>query len=143
MTPLHVVHARCLIGTRWSHRGRSERRIDCVGLVVLALQRAGVEVQDRKLYGRDPNQDRLREALTVEFGPAIPKEQARVGDIALLRGFVYPLHVGILGDYPHGGLSLIHANNAPTVMAVCEQRLAGQMLDRLLEVYRPEVPCGA
>lgn len=139
MIPAHVVHARALIGTRWSHRGRSERRIDCVGLVVLALQRSGVTVQDRKLYGRDPNQDRLREALTAAFGPAIPKSQARVGDIALLRGFVYPLHVGILGDYPLGGLSLIHANNAPTVMAVCEERLAGRTLDRLLEVYRPRV----
>lgn len=143
MIPAHVVHARALIGTRWSHRGRSNRRIDCVGLVVVSLQRAGVTVQDRLLYGRDPNQDRLREALVAEFGPAIPKYQARVGDIALLRGFVYPLHVGILGDYPLGGLSLIHANNRPTVMKVCEERLAGDTFARLLEVYRPEVPCGA
>jgi hypothetical protein len=141
--PAHVVHARALIGTRWSHRGRSNRRIDCVGLVVVSLTRAGVTVQDRLLYGRDPNQDRLRDALVDEFGPAIPKAKAQVGDIALLRGFVYPLHVGILGDYAYGGLSLIHANNAPTVMKVCEQRLAGDMFDRLLEVYRPEVPCGA
>lgn len=143
MIPAHVVHARTLIGTRWSHRGRSHRRIDCVGLVVVSLTRAGLAVKDRLLYGRDPDQDRLREALVEEFGPALPKSQARVGDIPLLRGLRYPLHVGILGDYPYGGLSLIHANNAPTVMAVCEQRLAGDMFDRLIEVYRPEVPCGA
>lgn len=143
MTPPHVVHARALIGTRWRHRGRSPQEVDCIGLLVLALARAGRQVQDRALYGRDPDQDRLRQALEGEFGAALPKDQARVGDIGLFRGYRYPLHVGILGDYLHGGLSLIHANNAPTVMAVCEERLAGQTLGRLLEVYRPEVPCGA
>lgn len=140
MIPQHVTAARAFIGTRWSHRGRVPgHKLDCVGLVVCALAAAGRKVQDRALYGREPEKDNLRAALVAEFGPALPKAQARVGDIGLFRGRVYPLHVGILGDYAFGGLSVIHGSNEPGVMKVTENRLAEQWLDRLLEVYRVEV----
>lgn len=133
----HVDFARAWIGTPWRHRGRQPgRRLDCVGLVVCALQAAGKVVQDRQIYGREPERDGLRDAMRAELGAPLPKDRAQVGDIALLRGDVYPLHVGILGAYPLGGLSLIHASNAPGVMRVTEQRLAGLWLDRLIEVYR-------
>jgi len=136
MTPPHVHHARALIGTRWSHRGRTSRRIDCVGLIVVSLAKAGRKVQDREVYGVEPHEDGLREALIAEFGQPVHKAKAQVGDIGLFRGIEYPLHVGIIGDYAYGGLSVIHANNEPGVRRVCENGLAEQWLDRLLEVYR-------
>lgn len=136
MIPLHVTHARALIGTRWSHRGRSSKRIDCVGLIVVSLAKAGRQVKDRLVYGKEPHEDGLREALIAEFGQPAHKRQAQVGDVGLFRGAEYPLHVGIIGNYSLGGLSVIHANNEPGVRKVCENRLAEQWLDRLLEVYR-------
>ena len=141
MIPAHVLAARSYLGTGWHHRGRTPgQRLDCVGLIVCAMAAAGRPVQDRKLYGKEPEADNLRAALVAEFGPALPKAQARVGDIALFRGRVYPLHVGILGNYAFGGLSVIHASNEPGVKKVTENRLAAQWLDRLLEVYRPVLP---
>jgi hypothetical protein len=133
MTPAHVEHARALIGTRWRHRGRGNGKVDCVGLLVLAFGKAGRPLRDRKHYGREPVRDDLRAALVEEFGPPVDREP-QVGDVALLKGARYPHHVAIFGDYP-GGLSLIHALNAPTVMAVCEQRFAGEWPARLLAVF--------
>lgn len=141
MTPKHVTAARAWLGTRWRHRGRRPGVwLDCVGLVVCALEAAGRRVKDRLLYGREPEKDNLRAALIEEFGQPLPKAQAQVGDIALFRGVEYPLHVGIIGDYALGGLSVIHACNEPGARKVTENRLAEQWLDRLLEVYRPVIP---
>lgn len=141
MIPAHVTAARSYIGTGWCHRGRRPGRwLDCIGLVVCSLQAAGRPVQDRLLYGREPEKDDLRGALRAEFGAPLPKAQARVGDIGLFRGLVYPLHVGIIADYRFGGLSVIHASNEPGVNKVTENRLAEQWLRRLLEVYRPVLP---
>lgn len=143
MTPAHVSHARDLIGTRWRHRGRGKGKIDCVGLIVVSFARAGRVLDDRVHYGREPVRDNLRGGLLSAFGPPVSREP-RVGDVALLRGAVYPLHVAIFGDYVGGGLSLIHASNAPGVGKVCEQRFAGEWEKRLVAVFDWQgVPCGS
>lgn len=137
MTHPLVIAARSHLGTPWRHRGRIPgRRLDCVGHVVCACVKAGRPVKDREIYGREPEKDDLRGALAAEFGPALPKAQARAGDIGLFIGSRYPLHVGVIGDYYLGGLSLIHASNEPGVCKVVEHALAGQWLHRLIEVYR-------
>ena len=57
------------------------------------------------------------------------------GDIALFRwGKGEPSHVGIIGDHPHGGLSIIHASNLRNVV---ETSLIGRLLSCVEEVYRP------
>lgn len=134
MTPEHLVHARALIGTRWKHRGRSNAKTDCVGLVVLSLRRAGIAVEDRRLYGREPHKDGLREELRRQFGE--PSRVAQVGDIGLFRGTVYPLHVAFFGDYYLGGLSLVHASNAPTENKVVEVAYSWEWPKRFIEAYR-------
>ena len=134
MTPEHVHHARALIGTRWRHRGRGPAKLDCVGLVVVAFGKAGRVIQDRTHYGREPQKDGLRQAMVATFGPPVSRDP-RPGDVGLFRGLAYPYHVAIFGDHPGGGLSLIHALNAPTVMAVCEPRFAGEWPSRLLAVF--------
>ena len=137
MTHPLVIAARSFVGTPWRHRGRKPGRwLDCLGLVVCALHKAGRPVQDRLTYGREPEKDDLRGALVAEFGPTLPKDQAQPGDIALFIGAAYPLHVGIVGDYYLGGLSVIHGSNEIGVERVAEHRLAGQWMRRLIEVYR-------
>ena len=40
-------------------------------------------------------------------------EAAQPGDVVVVRFAADPQHIGILGDYRHGGLSIIHAASTP------------------------------
>jgi hypothetical protein len=109
--------------------------VDCLGLLVLSLAAAGYDVsRDRVDYGREPWRDGLRQALQSHFGA--PVTPWRVGDVALIKwdNQQEPAHLGILGDYPYGGFSLIHAYSA---VAVTEHRLDEVWRKRIVEVYRP------
>lgn len=125
--------ARLLKGARWRHRGRKRWAVDCVGLVVLAAKHAGEDVQDEARYGREPWEDRLRAGLLSRYGA--PVTDWRVGDVALIRWRKgEPSHLGIIGNHPHGGLSLIHAHN---LHGVVEVSLSGPYLPCVVEVFRP------
>ena len=136
MTPAHrcIAHARSLLGTRWRHRGRTAHGIDCIGLVVLSVAAGGVRMQDRLDYGRTPWRDGLREEMQAHFGE--PVDDWQPGDVALMRWdhSPEPAHVGLLADYPHGGLSLIHSYS---LVAVTEHRLDEMWRGRIVAVYRP------
>src|SRR5690606_38784809 len=98
-----------MIGVPWRHRGRKPWAVDCIGLVVLSLRAAGIEVQDKTDYGREPWREGLRAGLVSRFGSPVTDWQP--GDIALMRWDHRPdpCHVGILGDGKDGSLTLIHA----------------------------------
>lgn len=128
-----VAHARSMIGTPWRHRGRKPWGVDCVGLIVLSAQAAGFPMQDARHYGREPWDDQLRKELRYYAGEPLSGAW-EPGDVVLIRwGKGEPSHVGILGDYAHGGLSLIHAQN---VYGVVEHSLSGYFLDCVEEAYR-------
>lgn len=131
-----VAHARSMIGTRWRHQGRKPWAVDCLGLVVLSLQSAGWrhEMSIPARYGREPWDDRLRRGLREHLGEPV-QAPWQAGDIALIRwNRGEPSHVGILGDYVYGDLSIIHAS---TREGVIETGLSGELLDGIVEVYRP------
>lgn len=129
-----VAAARALQGARWRHRGRKPWALDCIGLVVLAGTRAGLNVQDETGYGREPWDDRLCKGCRERFGAPRPASEARLGDIAIIRwGKAEPSHMGIVGDHPHG-LSLIHVHN---LHGWREQRIDERMLGQIVEIYRP------
>lgn len=134
MTNPIVAHARTMIGTPWRHRGRSAWAVDCVGLLVASLRAAGVPVADRSNYGREPWKDGLREEMRAQFGEPVTDWQP--GDVALMRWrpTQEPSHVGIIGDHPTGGLSLIHAYS---MTAVTEHAIDNKWRARIVEVYRP------
>ena len=126
--------ARKYIGVPFRHRGRTVRHLDCVGLVVIAAKDLGREIlHDKPHYGREPNNDGLREHLQMEFGP--PASDMRVGDVALIAyNTEVPHHVGIIGNYIYGGFSLIHADGM--VGKVVEHRLDSNWQKMILETYR-------
>jgi len=134
VTPLHEA-ARAYLGTPFRHQGRSRSGLDCIGLLVLALADAGRAVADVTTYGRDPHNGLLEANLIREFGPAIAKEDARPGDLVAMAylGRV-TRHVAVLGDYPEGGLSLIHTDQ--TLGRVVEHRLDGVWARRITGVWR-------
>ena len=130
-----VEAARTFLDVPFRHRGRSRRGVDCIGLLVVALGMVGRQVADRRVYGRSPEGDKLREALVAEFGAPIPKDQLQVGDIVTMQWTGQPQHIGLLTDYVLGGLGLIHADIA--VGRVVEHRLAGPWPRRIIEGFRP------
>ena len=129
-----VSAARALRGARWRHRGRKPWAVDCIGLVVLAGREAGLTVEDERLYGREPWDDRLRAGLRARFGDPLSPGNAEPGDIGVFRYQTRePAHVGVIGGGPHG-LTLIHSHN---IAGVVERGLSGPLADSLIEVYRP------
>lgn len=128
-----VDYARSLIGAKWRHRGRTPWAVDCIGIVVLSMQAAGAAVEDRQDYGRQPWMEGLQHGLQARFGAPMLLSQAQPGDIAL---FAWPgkepSHVGILADYAHGGLSVIHSMQLKNV---AEHRLDDSWRRLLVEVY--------
>lgn len=130
-----IAAARALKGAKWRHRGRRPWAVDCLGLLVLAGRAAGEEWDTPKVYGREPWDDQLRQGLIRTFGHALPKSEARPGDIALIRWRrEEPSHVAVIANHPDGGLSMVHAHN---IAGVCEQRIAHPFDDVIIEVYRP------
>lgn len=134
-----VAEARSYLRTPFRHTGRTRRGLDCVGLLVVSLAAVGREVEDRLDYGRTPIGDGLRNVLVEHFGDPIG-DIPQAGDVALMRwhqdGQVDLFnHVGILTDYPFGGLALLHAlfSNREVV----EHRLGGHWPQRIVEVWRP------
>lgn len=130
-----VEAARTFLEVPFRHRGRSRRGVDCIGLLVLALEMVGRPVVDRRVYGRNPDADGLREALLAEFGAPIPKDQLQVGDIVTMQWHGRPQHVGLVTDYILGGFGLIHADVA--LGRVVEHRLADPWPRRIIEGFRP------
>jgi len=130
-----IAAARSLVGVPFKHRGRSERGIDCLGVVAYALRAVGREPVDERVYERNPSADapRLRASLIAHFGEPVP---------ALVPGCVVSMawhdlenHVAVIGSYPTDGLSLIHATAAE--QRVIETRYGEPWPRRVIEAWRP------
>lgn len=99
---------------RFKHMGRSTRGIDCVGVLVWGYKQIGraEQVEDLSRYSRAPDGHTLREKLEYHLGKPVSLAEGRAGDIALMRWFgtgQWHNHVGLLFDYPFGGLGLLHS----------------------------------
>jgi len=139
MTPAQkcVAEARKYIGVKWRHRGRKPWAIDCIGLVVMAVAAGGVTMRDRTNYGREPWLNGLEQEMREHFGE--PVDDWQPGDVVMLRwyGRQEPAHLGILTDYAHGGLAIIHSHSMTTVI---EHRLDDYWQKLIVAVYRPRWP---
>lgn len=103
--------ARSYIGTPFQHQGRMPGvGLDCAGVVIAIARELGIVAPDFDItgYGRTPDGESLmrwcREHMTE-----IPRYEMRSGDVLCVAWEVIPHHLGVLADYRHGGLSLIHS----------------------------------
>lgn len=126
MTPVEA--ARTFLGVPFRHQGRDSRGLDCAGLVIAAWALCGVELPDRKGYGRSPWQDGLREAVEEGF-PLKVEDDREPGDVLLFRVRKEPQHVAIVTDR---GIIHSYAN----VGKVVESRLDQFWIDRIVGHYR-------
>lgn len=121
-----VSAARMLIGTPYLHQGRvpgPQGGTDCIGVPVMVAWMRKIKPLswDVTGYRRLPDGYSLMRRLREEMGAEVGIDQMQPGDVAVFDWGRFPHHVGILGDYHLGGLSLIHADNVS--LRVIEQRL--------------------
>lgn len=130
-----VAAARGELGTPWMHQARLPGvALDCAGLVIVTAKRLGLVSQawDIADYGRLPDGsllDRCDEHMqrigAMELGAVL---------VVAITG--QPQHMGIVGDYRHGGWSLIHAASNARPGRVIETRLMFHRAQQLRAVYR-------
>lgn len=117
-----VAEARMHIGTPWRHQGRTPGHgMDCAGLLIVVARALGIVPADFDIngYSRWPDGTLLR--WCEEHMQRVP--EIELGAVLALATREHPQHLGIVGDYVHGGWSLIHACNAAHPPRVIETRL--------------------
>lgn len=105
-----VAEARQWLDVPYVHQGRSRAGVDCAGLVIVVARALGLVAPDFDVngYARTPDGSSLLETCD-ELMTRIPLWELRPGNVLVLRFAQEPQHLGIVGDYLYGGLSLIQA----------------------------------
>lgn len=138
-----VDEARSWIGTPWVHQAETKGLgADCGGLVrgvsvALGLIPANYQNYvpvDLQGYGRQPHGD-LGRRLCDHYWTRIDPNNMQPGDIALIRFEADPQHWAIVGDYPLGGLSMIHSWNRTKDRKVIENRFDAVWMARVTDAY--------
>lgn len=127
-----VATARRYLHVRWLHQGRSALGLDCVGHVVRVVHDLGLSTFDIANYGRLPSGELLLK-LASEHAQRVD-EPLMPGHLVVLRFKGLAQHLAFVGDYPLGGLSLIHA--MAQSRRVVEHRLDDTWAARIVAVYR-------
>lgn len=135
--------ARAYIGTRFRHRGRNKKGLDCAGLVKLAYADCGFDAPDFLLYGAEPHRDGLTKHVTAALGEPVlvaPVNHADLlpDDVLVIAFDHEPHHLAIVGSHNYGdqqALTMIHA--CGWNKRVLEQRLTPDV--RITHVYRRPV----
>ena len=129
-----VAEAREWMGTPFHHQARCKGAgVDCVGLVIGVCKKLKLTDFDHYTYSRIPDGQMMK--ATCEANMArIPFAEIIPGDVILFHFGSHPQHLAIVGDHPHGGLSIIHSY-APSKKVV-EMSLSQEWIDRIVACYR-------
>lgn len=105
-----LAEARSWLGTPWQHQGRTKGvAVDCVGLVIEVARATGVMTVDEAAnYRRRPDGITLERKL-AEYLARVSLSKIQPADVVLIATASAPDHVAFVGDYPGGGLTLLHA----------------------------------
>jgi cell wall-associated NlpC family hydrolase len=135
MTPEQIVaHARALLGKPYRHQGRGVA-YDCAGVPAYVARQIGMEIEDVLGYGRLPVPKEMKAALDGHL-VRVPSASMQVGDVVWIKFQADPQHLAIVGNYVHGGFSLIHAYNGSGLNRVVEHRLDETWRKRIVGVWR-------
>lgn len=93
-----VTAARGFIGAPWVHQGRSERGMDCVGLIVLSARAIGLDAPMKADYGRMQDYRQARRYLE-DFCDRVGSPEP--GDIVLFKT-TQTLHMAIVSEVKDG-----------------------------------------
>ena len=128
-----IAAARDCLGTPFHHQGRKPGiGLDCIGLIIFALQAAAFKVCDRRDYGLRPDGRSLVAALEAHGARRV--DSLRRGDVLLFRYDRQPQHVALATDEN----SMIHSF-APAGKVV-ETSIGAYWQRRLTAIYRFPFP---
>ena len=118
-----VTAARTWIGTPYQHQQRIKGvAVDCAGLVIGVARELNLVTENFDITGYSPVPDGTSLVLNCEdYMTEVPKQNMRPGHIIVVKFDSEPQHFGILSDYIHGRLAIIHATSR--YMKVIETRL--------------------
>lgn len=96
------------VGVPFKHQGRTEKGLDCVGLLALSMRDCGYVAENIPTYGQQPRDGKLRAALEAYQLFEVDRP-LQVDDVivARLRPGGPAVHIGIVTDHPHG-LGVVH-----------------------------------
>lgn len=129
--------ARTYLDTPFHHAERKPGiGMDCAGLVICVMRELGLclPVFDVEQYDARPDGVSML-AQCDKYMTRIARNSMQPGDVIVLITDKFPQHIGLVGDYAHGGLSIIHAANNATPPRVIETRLMFSRTCRLVAVY--------
>jgi cell wall-associated NlpC family hydrolase len=118
--------ARSYIGTPYHHLGRVPGiGLDCAGVVICVGRELGLVSSDFDVPVYSPAPDGHSLLAWCDEHLGFPQTHLTLlpGHVIVLRAGKRPQHIGIVGDYVHGGLSLIHSNMSASPSRVTESRL--------------------
>ena len=128
-----VAAARVHIGTPWVHQGRLPgSALDCAGMVIVVARSLGLVPPDFDLNGYTRAPDGSMGRLCDQHMTRI--DALELGAVLVLQTDKEPQHMGIVGDYRHGGWSIIHASSSAG--EVTETRLMFARNQVLRGIYR-------
>ena len=131
--------ARARVGIPFQHMGRSLAGLDCDGVLISVARELGLVAKDFDVppYTKVPDGKTFLEWCD-RYMTRITQSEMQIGDAVVVIVDKHPAHIGILGDYVHGGFSIIHASNArSTVPArVIETRLMFSRGMKFVAAYR-------
>jgi len=135
-----VAAARMHLNTPWAHQGRTPGvALDCAGLVICVARQLGLVASDMDVNGYSRAADgSLPDWCDLHMQRVAGPE---LGGVLVLVCDRQPQHLGIVGDYRHGGWSIIHATNVSG--RVVETRLMFARNLRLVAAYRMPGVLGA
>lgn len=133
-----VAEARSWVGTKYQHQQRMKgAAVDCIGLVIGVARALHLVPQDFDIngYSGQPDGHSLMRQAKAHM-KQIPVSGMRPGDVVVMVFDVDPCHFGIVGDYRHGGLSMIHAlQRHGGGGSVVEHRIAPFNKDRIVAAF--------
>lgn len=132
-----VACARTQLGVRWQHQGRTQEGRDCIGLVLYVAHTLAMSDFDTRDYARYATDETMLDLCREHLDKVMPAD-LQPGDIPVFA-FANQRHIGIVGDYVHGGLSLIHAHAINR--KVVEHRLDDTWKRRIVGRFRFKEAC--
>jgi cell wall-associated NlpC family hydrolase len=118
-----VDEARSWLGTKWTHQHRAKGiAVDCAGLVIGVARELGLVPPDFDFNGYSRSPDGTLLIVCELHMQRIPRETLQPGDVIVVAMQDDPQHMGIVANYLHGGLSLIHSTSTAR-RGVVETRL--------------------
>jgi cell wall-associated NlpC family hydrolase len=105
-----IAAARSLLGTPYHAKARLPGvGVDCIGVPIVAAWLCGLKPRTFDIQGYHMTPDGSMLPLCDEHMVRVSNPSA--GDVIVCSYGATPHHVGVVGDYRHGGLSMIHAEN--------------------------------